>query len=146
MRYAERFALVRAHFRAIKPYRARISRLAVERLAEFSPQTRALALGGGVLWAERFADALRSAVYGTRRLDDLEDSLLAMGAQHAAMGLGPEVYPALRHAVLRSLAETLGDSLNEPIRESWDAFLLCAVGMLTRGNAGAEPRAAARAA
>lgn len=138
MRYQEKLALVRAHFRSIKPFRMQIAHAALARMGELPAGVPIPTATGGQ--AEQLVALVRACVYGSADMDRVEQELLSLGAAHAKAGLTCEAYITFRRAFLAALAEVLGDAWNQPLHQAWDAALLCAVGMLTRGHlSAAEP-------
>ncbi|CAB9496308.1 TNF receptor-associated protein 1 homolog, mitochondrial [Seminavis robusta] len=52
-------------------------------------------------------------------LEELEETLVNLGAQHVGFGILPEHYPIVGQALLDTLAAALSDEFTEDLKESW---------------------------
>jgi DNA-binding winged helix-turn-helix (wHTH) protein/hemoglobin-like flavoprotein len=87
------------------------------------------------------ADALTSIVDQFQDAPWLEETLLALGARHAAYGVRDEMYAWVGEALLEALAHTLGDDWTPRLSRAWtDAYAAISVLMLAGQAAALTPQ------
>jgi hypothetical protein len=144
--YSHDLALVRAHFRTLKPWRDLLIDGIVRRVAAARPHTSPITLRR---LAEGLTRGLRPAVYGTEDYALWSEALINLGRAHApahtatpdtAAGLDARLAFArlVREALLASLREIdrVGmDRDDARVARAWERTLDAALGHIARGLA-----------
>jgi nitric oxide dioxygenase len=133
--------LVQSSFQQVLPIRDLAGELLYGRIFELAPEARALFADDIRPQAKRLMAAVKLAVDGLDRLDQVGPYLVKLGARHAHYGVQPEHFEVGGEALLWTLEQGLGDAFTPDIREAWaTAWNVIAAAMLA-GMQSAEPNA-----
>jgi hemoglobin-like flavoprotein len=114
-------AAVQSSFQRVLPIADQAGMLFYGRVFELAPATRAMFGPDIELQATRTMAALRTAVEGLDRLDEVGPMLVRLGARHVRYGVRPEHFDVVGEALMWTLEQGLGDALTPPVREAWSA-------------------------
>jgi len=112
-------AAVQASFELVLPIADQAGMRFYGRVFELAPATRALFADDIEPQAKRTMAALRTAVEGLDRLDEVGPMLVRLGARHVRYGVRPEHFDVVGAALMWTLEHGLGDELTPPVREAW---------------------------
>ena len=136
-------ALVQSSFRHVLPIAGTAGRLLYGRIFTLAPETRSLFDDDIGPQAERLMAAVKTAVDGLGRLDEVAPFLVRLGARHASYGVRPEHFDVGGAALLWTLEQGLGELFTPPVREAWGAaWNVIATAMVTgmrQAEAALEP-------
>lgn len=137
---SETLAIVRDHFRAIKPRRALLAELTLHRLGARSEAARRFIAGHQGRLADELVRALRAAVYASEDYHAWSEGLVHMGRIHGAKGVTVEHYREFRLVFLATLAELDAERWGPDLAQAWALFFDCVTGHLARGLVNAAAR------
>lgn len=115
-------AIVQASFAQVAPVADQAAQMFYARLFEAQPALRALFRGDLRTQGSRLMAMIGAAVQMLGRPRELEPTLRALGARHAAYGVRDTHYAAVGEALLDTLAEGLGSEFTPELRAAWAAF------------------------
>jgi nitric oxide dioxygenase len=102
------------------------------RIFELAPDARVLFEEDIRPQVKRLMAAVKVAVDGLGRLDEVAPFLVRLGAKHAGYGVRPEHFAVGGEALLWTLEQGLGDSFTPDLRNAWaTAWGVIADAMLT---------------
>lgn len=137
--------LVQSSFQQILPIADTAGELLYGRIFVLAPESRAL-FGADIRPQEkRLMIAVKIAVNGLGRLDEITPFLVKLGARHVRYGVRPEHFAVVAEALLWTLEQGLGEAFTADVRDAWvAAWNVIADAMLT-GMRQAELDGAGRA-
>jgi len=113
--------LVQSSFRSVAPVAETAGLMIYERIFTIAPEARGLFAGDIRPQARRLMAAVKTAVDGLDRLDEVVPFLVKLGARHAAYGVRTEHFDVGGEAVLWTLEQALGDAFTSDTRAAWAA-------------------------
>jgi hemoglobin-like flavoprotein len=126
-------ALVQSSFSQVLPIADTAGLLFYERIFTLAPGTRALFGEDIGAQAKLTMAALKTAVDGLGRFDDVVPFLVRLGARHVRYGVRPEHFDVVGAALLWTLEQGLGERFTHPVREAWGAAWNVIVGAMSTG-------------
>ena len=142
--YADLLAVVREHFRTLKPRRALLAELVVHRLAARSLPARRFVAGREATLAADLVRTLRAVVYASEHYGEWSAGMLKLGRAHAGSGATVEHYLEFKAVFLATLGEMEGEHWNHSETcSAWEAFFDMAIGHLARSVVGVRVSMAA---
>jgi hemoglobin-like flavoprotein len=130
--------LVQSSFRHVLPIADTAGLLFYERIFTLAPGTRSLFGEDIGAQAERTMAALKTAVDGLGRLDEVAPFLVRLGARHVRYGVKPEHFDVVGAALLWTLEQGLGERFTSPVGEAWGAAWNVIAGAMSTGMRQAE--------
>lgn len=115
--------LVQSSFDALWPVYDRAIDRFYARLFELEPSVRGMFPHAMDQQKQKFMQMLASAVGLLEQTDLLRSVVMDLGRRHVTYGVVAAHFPAVRAAVLDSLAESLGDRFDPATRTAWDSLL-----------------------
>jgi hypothetical protein len=135
--FSGRLAVVREHFRTLKPKRALLAELVIHRLAARSLPARRFVAGREAALAADLVRTLRAVVYASEQYTEWSQGLQKLGRSHAASGATVEHYLEFKAVFLATLGEMEGEVWNDSeTSRAWGAFFDMAIGHLVRSVVG----------
>jgi nitric oxide dioxygenase len=117
----DQIELVRSSFRSVLPIAETAGVMIYERIFALAPAARAL-FGDDIRpQARRLMAAVKTAVDGLDRLDEIGPFLVKLGGRHAAYGVRAEHFDVGGEAVLWTLEQALGEAFGPDTRAAWAA-------------------------
>src|SRR5262249_17548758 len=113
--------LVQSSFQQVLPIADAAGMLFYERGFVLAPETRALFDDDIAPQAKRVIGAVKVAVDGLGRLDEIAPFLVRLGARHVRYGVGPEHFAVVADALLWTLEQGLGAAFTPDVRDAWVA-------------------------
>jgi hemoglobin-like flavoprotein len=113
---------VRASFALVAPIAPTAASLFYAHLFEADPGLRKLFRGDMTAQGAKLMQMIGAAVGLLDRPDSLLPVLRQLGARHGGYGVVPVHYELVGAALLKTLAQGLGDAFDEPTREAWTAM------------------------
>jgi hemoglobin-like flavoprotein len=124
--------LVQSSFEQVLPIADAAGVLIYERIFTLAPESRALFAADIRPQAQRLMAAVKLAVEGLERLDEVGPYLVKLGARHVRYGVQPEHFDVGGAALLWTLEQGLGDAFTPEVRDAWAAaWDVIATAMLT---------------
>ena len=112
--------LVRASFMRIAPIADHAAALFYDNLFLAHPTLRALFRNADMArQGERLMQMIGAAVQLLETPAQLEPVLRQLGARHGRYGVQPQHYAMVGDALMKTLAQGLGDEFDEPTRHAW---------------------------
>jgi nitric oxide dioxygenase len=128
----QQIELVQSSFQKVLPIAETAGELLYGRIFELAPETRALFAEDIRPQARRLMAAVKLAVDGLDRLEEVAPYLIKLGARHVRYGVRPEYFELGGAALLWTLEQGLGDAFTPDVREAWvEAWQIVAGAMLT---------------
>jgi nitric oxide dioxygenase len=123
--------LVQSSFQQVLPIADIAGELLYGRVFELAPETRALFDEDIRPQARRLMGAVKVAVDGLDRLEEVAPFLIKLGARHVRYGVRPEHLDVGAEALLWTLEQGLGEAFTPDVREAWvEAWNIVAGAML----------------
>ena len=113
--------LVQSSFQRVLPIVDTAGLLFYERIFSLAPGTRSLFDDDITPQAKRTMAAVKTAVDGLDRLDEVAPFLVRLGARHVRYGVRPEHFDVVGAALMWTLEQGLGDAFTGPVRDAWAA-------------------------
>jgi nitric oxide dioxygenase len=113
--------LVQSSFQRVLPIVDTAGLLFYERIFSLAPGTRSLFDDDITPQARRTMAAVKTAVDGLDRLDEVAPFLVRLGARHVRYGVRPEHFDVVGAALMWTLEQGLGDQFTDPVRDAWAA-------------------------
>jgi nitric oxide dioxygenase len=113
--------LVQSSFQRVLPIVDTAGLLFYERIFSLAPGTRSLFDDDITPQAKRTMAAVKTAVDGLDRLDEVAPFLVRLGARHVRYGVRPEHFDVVGAALMWTLEQGLGDEFTGPVRDAWAA-------------------------
>jgi hemoglobin-like flavoprotein len=113
--------LVQSSFQQVLPIADAAGMLLYERIFFLAPESRALFDDDIASQAKRVMAAVKVAVDGLGRLDDVAPFLVRLGARHVRYGVRPEHFAVVADALLWTLEQGLGAAFTPDVRDAWVA-------------------------
>jgi nitric oxide dioxygenase len=130
--------LVQSSFERVIPVSDAVGELLYERIFFLASETRAL-FGDDIRpQAKRLMGAVRVAVEGLWRLDEVAPILVDLGARHVRYGVRPEHFAVGGEALLWTLELALGEAFTPEVRDAWAAAWSVVAGAMLTGMRQAE--------
>jgi len=127
---AHQRTLVKGTFDDLRPVPKSAGLTFYTRLFELDPSLRRLFKGNLENQASMFVTALNMAVLQLVEQGFVPQSVRELGARHAGYGVEPSHYATFGEALLRTLADLLGERFTPEVREAWtEAYETLAVAM-----------------
>lgn len=114
---------LQASYQQLAPHIGRVTGRLYDELFAARPETRALFTGDLDVQGRHIAAALALIVRNVLILHALEQPLRDLGAAHARAGVRPEHFPPFCDAILRALADELGEGWTEELASDWRRLL-----------------------
>ncbi len=118
----QQIAHVRASFELVAPIADRAAALFYDNLFATDPSLRALFRGDMQAQGRMLMQMIASAVRLLDHPHRLLPALHALGARHATYGVRDEHYATVGSALLKTLAQGLGDAFTPEVRNAWTAL------------------------
>jgi hemoglobin-like flavoprotein len=134
----EQVQQVQSSFTQLLPMAEAVGEMLYSRIFELAPEARALFKEDIRPQAKRTMAAVKVAVEGLDRLDDVAPFLIRLGARHVNYGVRPEHFTVVGEALLWTLEEGLGDSFTPELRDAWAAAWDVVAGAMVSGLRQAE--------
>ena len=131
-------ALVQSSFREVLPIADTAGLLLYNRIFTLAPDTRALFADDVLPQAKRLMAAVKLAVDGLGRLDDVASYLVKLGSRHVGYGVKPEHFDVGGEALMWTLEQGLGSAFTPEVRDAWAAVWEVVAGAMLTGMAQAE--------
>ena len=138
----EQVRLVQASFTPLLPMAEAIGEMLYSRIFELAPEARDLFEDDIRPQVKRLMAAVKVAIDGLSRVDEVAPFLVRLGAQHARYDVRPEHFTVGGEALLWTLEQGLGDSFTAELRDAWAAAWDVVAGAMVRGLRQAELDAA----
>jgi nitric oxide dioxygenase len=128
----EQVQLVQSSFQKVLPIADLAGELLYGRIFELAPEARAL-FGEDIRpQAKRLMAAVKVAVDGLDRLEEVAPYLIKLGARHVRYGVRPEHFEVVAEALRWTLGQGLGEAFTPDVEEAWmEAWNIVAGAMLT---------------
>ena len=124
--------LVQSSFRQVLPIADTVGELLYGRIFVLAPESRVLFDDDIGPQAKRLMAAVKVAVDGLARLDEVAPFLVKLGARHVRYGVGPEHFAVGAEALMWTLEQGLGEAFSADVRDAWlAAWNVIADAMLT---------------
>jgi nitric oxide dioxygenase len=136
---SRQIALVQASFQQVLPIADTAGELLYGRVFVLAPETRALFDEDIRPQARRLMAAVRIAVDGLNRLDEVGPYLVTLGSRHLRYGVRPEHFEVGGAALLWTLEQGLGEAFTPEVRDAWAAAWEVVAGAMVAGMRSAEP-------
>jgi hemoglobin-like flavoprotein len=117
----EQVELVQSSFQQVLPIADAAGTLLYERIFFLAPESRALFDEDIAPQAKRLMGAVKVAVDGLHRLDEVGPFLVKLGARHVHYGVQPELLAVGADALLWTLEQGLGEAFTSDVRDAWVA-------------------------
>jgi len=117
----EQVELVQSSFAGLLPIADAVGEMLYSRIFELAPQARVLFNEDIRPQVKRTMAAVKVAVDGLGRLDEVAPFLVRLGARHVRYGVQPEHFTVVGEALLWTLEQGLGDSFTPDLRNAWAA-------------------------
>ena len=114
----DQVALVRYSWVKVVPLRDTAGQLFYRRLFEIAPEVEPLFRGDIKAQSRKLMDTLNAAIQHLDELDELVESVRAMGRRHAGYGVTDEMYASVAEALLYTLDLALGPAFTPEMREA----------------------------
>jgi nitric oxide dioxygenase len=109
-------------------------------LFEDSPESRALFSTDPAVQRRKFTQELDTIVWSITNLGEFLSTTRALGARHVGYGTTAEHYPLVGDALLRAIADQLGDGYTPEVADAWRAaYDLVAESMMMGAADAAQP-------
>ena len=115
----DEIALIRSSFRGVTLNTEQAADRLYRILFEIAPEVRDMFLRDMQPQGAMLMSKLGLVVSELQNLEALAPMLEDLALRHVAYGVKPEHYPALGEALLRMLADTLGDDFTDETRAAW---------------------------
>jgi hemoglobin-like flavoprotein len=130
---SEQIELVQSSFAQVLPIADVAGELLYGRIFVLAPETRALFDDDIRPQVKRLMAAVKFAVDGLDRLEEVAPFLVKLGARHVSYGVRPEHFDLGGEALLWTLEQGLGDAFTPDIREAWTAAWNVVAGAMVAG-------------
>jgi nitric oxide dioxygenase len=130
---AYQIQLVQSSFEQVLPIAEVAGEMLYERIFVLAPDSRALFAADIRPQAKRLMAAVKVAVEGLDRLDEVVPYLVKLGARHFGYGVRAEHFQVGGEALLWTLEQGLGDALTPEVREAWAAAWDAIAGAMLAG-------------
>jgi nitric oxide dioxygenase len=137
---SEQVALVQSSFQKVLPIADVAGELLYGRIFALAPETRALFADDIRPQAKRLMAAVKLAVDGLDRLEEVAPYLVKLGGRHLRYGVRPEHFDVGGDALLWTLEQGLGDAFTPDVREAWAAAWNIVAGAMLAGMRDAEAK------
>jgi len=117
----EQVELVQSSFAGLLPMADAVGEMLYARIFELAPNVRVLFEEDIRPQVKRIMAAVKVAVDGLGRLDEVAPFLVRLGAKHARYGVRPEDFAVGGEALLWTLEQGLGESFTPELRDAWAA-------------------------
>lgn len=117
--HADTISHVRTSWKQVEAIAPTAAALFYENLFAAQPALRALFKSDMQVQGERLMTMIGAAVAKLDDLPALVPVLQQLGARHAGYGVRDEHYEVVGVALLKTLAQGLGDDFTPPVREAW---------------------------
>jgi nitric oxide dioxygenase len=111
--------LVQSSFRQVLPIADTVGELLYGRIFVMAPESRALFDDDIGPQAKRLMAAVKVAVDGLARLDEVAPFLVKLGARHVRYGVRPEHFAIGGEALVWTLEQGLGEAFTADVRDAW---------------------------
>jgi nitric oxide dioxygenase len=141
---SEQIELVQSSFQQVLPIADAAGELLYGRIFVLAPETRHLFDVDIRPQARRLMGAVKVAVDGLDRLEEVAPFLIKLGARHVRYGVRPEHFEVGGDALLWTLEQGLGEAFTPEVRQAWVAAWNVVAGAMVTGIRTAEeddPRA-----
>jgi nitric oxide dioxygenase len=129
---SEQIELVQSSFNQVLPIADVAGELLYGRIFELAPEARALFGEDIRSQARKTMAAVKLAVEGLGRLEEVAPYLIKLGARHVRYGVRPEHFEVVGGALLWTLEQGLGEAFTPDVREAWvEAWNIVSGAMLT---------------
>ena len=129
---SQQIELVQSSFQQVLPIAEIAGELLYGRVFELAPETRALFEEDIRPQASRLMAAVKIAVDGLDRLEEVAPYLIKLGSRHVRYGVRPEHFEIGGAALLWTLEQGLGEAFTPDVREAWvEAWQIVAGAMVT---------------
>jgi nitric oxide dioxygenase len=135
---AQQVELVQSSFQQVLPIADQAGELLYGRIFVLAPETRALFDDDIRPQVKRLMGAVRVAVEGLDRLEEVAPFLVKLGARHLRYGVRPEHFEVGGEALLWTLEQGLGDAFTPEVRDAWAAAWEVVAGAMVSGMRNAE--------
>jgi nitric oxide dioxygenase len=130
--------LVQSSFQQVLPIADVAGELLYGRIFELAPETRALFDHDIRPQVKRLMGAVKVAVEGLDRLEEVAPFLVNLGARHLGYGVRPEHFNAGGEALLWTLEQGLGAAFTPEVRDAWAAAWDVVAGAMVSGIRNAQ--------
>jgi nitric oxide dioxygenase len=130
---SEQIELVQSSFQQVLPIADVAGELLYGRIFVLAPETRALFDEDIRPQVKRLMGAVKVAVDGLDRLEEVAPFLIKLGARHARYGVRPEHFEIGGEALVWTLEQGLGEAFTPEIREAWVAAWDVVAGAMVAG-------------
>jgi nitric oxide dioxygenase len=128
---SQQIELVQSSFEQVLPIADIAGELLYGRIFELAPEARALFAEDIRPQARRLMAAVKIAVDGLDRLEEVAPYLIKLGARHVRYGVRPEHFDVGGTALLWTLEQGLGEAFTLDVQEAWvEAWNIVAGAML----------------
>src|SRR5262249_49339232 len=128
--------LVQSSFRQVLPIADTVGELLYGRIFVLAPESRVLFDDDIGPQAKRLMAAVKVAVDGLARLDEVAPFLVKLGARHVRYGVRPEHFDVVAEALMWTLEQGLGDAFTPDVRDAWVAAWNVVAGDILAGGSG----------
>jgi nitric oxide dioxygenase len=135
---ARQVELVQSSFQQVLPIADLAGELLYGRIFVLAPQTRTLFDEDIRPQAKRLMAAVKVAVDGLDRLEEVAPFLVKLGARHLRYGVRPEYFDVGGEALLWTLEQGLGEAFTPEVRDAWAAAWEVVAGAMVSGLQNAE--------
>jgi nitric oxide dioxygenase len=135
---AQQIELVQSSFQQVLPIAELAGELLYGRIFVLAPETRALFDEDIRPQARRLMAAVKIAVDGLDRLEEVAPFLVKLGARHVRYGVRPEHFDVGGEALLWTLEQALGDAFTPEVRDAWGAAWGVVAGAMVLGIRNAQ--------
>jgi nitric oxide dioxygenase len=135
---SQQIELVQSSFEQVLPIADIAGELLYGRIFELAPETRALFAEDIRPQARRLMAAVKIAVDGLDRLEEVAPYLIKLGARHVRYGVRPEHFDAGGEALVWTLEQGLGEAFTPDVREAWVEAWNIVAGAMRAGMREAE--------
>jgi nitric oxide dioxygenase len=118
---SQQIELVQSSFQQVLPIADVAGEMLCERIFVLAPELRHLFPEDIRPHARRLMRAVKGAIEGLERLDEVAPVLIKLGARHVRYGVLPEHFEVGGAALIWTLEQGLGDAFTPEVREAWVA-------------------------
>lgn len=131
----EQIELIQSSWRTFQPDAASVADLFYDRLFELSPEVQELFAEDMTEQKQALLAMLNRVVSRLRDLDILLPVLRGLGARHAELGVGPDIYPLVGETLLWAFEQKFSEQWNSALKNAWRAaFVLVSGTMVDSAN------------
>ncbi len=136
----EQVIIVQTTWLRLLPIKAEAAWFFYQRLFELDPSLKAMFNGDMQEQEQKLVHVIDATVNGLSQFENVRPMLQDMGRRHAAYGVQDEHYGTVGIALLRTLAEGLGEDFTPIVRDAWSAaYGALATTMREAARSGTDP-------